>query len=128
MTARPSCITCDRPLRKVTTYLPFNERRPVTMPLRTSEGGRLVITGHKEVMATVNTPLPEAEARRRTNQQITKLVRDSEGLVTALHVWDGQAWGLDGEGHFCSGSCARAFGQAVARDIAAGRIKLVPLI
>lgn len=87
---RPCCEQCGRKLAKYTKaiWFDYNDR-----------------------------PKTREEAQRRTNLPIIGLKGHYEagGGFAYASTWDGESYGLYGEGMFCTQTCARDFGRAAYR-------------
>ena len=96
---RPTCKWCGKPLAKYSRTIFF---KPVGFKYGLSDA----------IVADVRS---KAEAQKHTNLAVISVQRGPGGLVSSAGVWDRESWGLWGDGLFCTGSCAQAYGGNAAR-------------
>lgn len=101
----PVCLHCGKPLKKFTVPIWFE---PGEYRNLHHESATVVWLG--------DTPRPQtkAEAQRYSNLPVIS-VHKSYGGISYAGTWDGESYGIWGEGLFCTKECGFLFGRDVAK-------------
>ena len=120
--ARPNCACCAKPLPIITTWKHFD---PGTEPACLADAQRLVngqimrvrwgnAERHltEQEVADWNAAHPRS-ALASTDHRTQDTSRGK--VITTVHYWDGESYGVRGYGPFCSLRCGLDFGKAAHR-------------
>lgn len=112
MSGGPKCLWCGKPLRKHTTTLWFGPREGRPYPKSREEAGR-------HTNGTIVSVRWSSEPVHREDGCIVGGVPGSR-VVYVAGVWDGESYGMYGDGLFCTIGCGYAYGSREAKRRRAG--------
>jgi hypothetical protein len=107
----PVCRSCGKPLRKYVESLNFGGRLG-------NNRGRPYCSSREEAQRYVNGQIISVKWGLRPihNEAGVIVGQGTDRVIYHAGVWDGESYGVHGEGFFCSQSCGYQLGRAAARQ------------
>lgn len=107
----PVCRSCGKPLRKHVESVWFGGRLG-------NEANRPYCTSREEAQRYVDGHIISLKWGLRPVHDDNGVIvgQGKDRVISSAGVWDGESYGVHGEGFFCSQNCGYQLGRAAARQ------------